>query len=107
MAFLGNDMSNQVALGIFASWVIEQIKRSNHPWLAFMSPTTDRLNTWISVLIAAAASLGITFSQSGSVWDGATFTITVPAIATLAKDFILQLGVQFGWYHKVLKPTAK
>jgi ABC-type amino acid transport system permease subunit len=61
--------------------VYEWMKRSSLPVLNWVNQGTVNLNRWIQPVVAlVTVTLGFQFAHTGTLSDGLTWTITVPAL---------------------------
>lgn len=95
---------SQIKVNGFASFVIQKLKDSKTPALAWISANTP----WVTRLIAAAAAAG---TAVGLHWTytGSTLTITglgataiVTALYQIAQNYLMQ----HAWYKMVFAPSA-
>ena len=96
-------MQDQVGIGFLAVWIIQRLKAAK--WLPFIHDGTDQLNRFVSALLAAAASVGITihYDPTGGAMTVAGLTLTSGVSFLLA--VLWQGAIQEGLYRGLFKRT--
>ena len=92
-----------ILIGLGFTHILEWLKRSQHPSLAWITQTSDKLNTILSALVAALGTAGVAFSATGNIVDGMQFGLTLPGIGQLASVWLTQFLAQEVWYKKLIK----
>lgn len=102
-----SEITQQAAIAMIAVWILELIKRwSKIPWV---SANTSKANRLVSVVMAVASGIGITFAWHGSFIDGGQLIITVPSAADLlhlAYNIVFAAGAQEAFYRSAVKPRG-
>lgn len=94
---------NQAILAWFMTILIETMKRSKHPWMAWIDEHKDGACRALSALAAVGTGLGFTFS--GSIIEGGN--IAYPGIKVLLSNMLAALLAQQAIYQVVVKPAIK
>jgi hypothetical protein len=101
-----DSLTHHIALGLIASYAIQFLKQS--PWCPFLKAESDKLNIFVSWLMAFVSSLGIVASMNGhlSLDSGATITLAIPSLSQIADTLmhtVGQFGIQQGIYQGIVK----
>ncbi len=92
---------NQLTIPGLVAFVIQILKTSNHPWLAWITKDTP----WVTRIVAAVAAAGTAVGLSWT-YTGGTLTITgigLVSIVTAIWKVVQTYLLQHVWYRAAFK----
>jgi hypothetical protein len=92
---------SQIKVNGFAAFVIQRLKASEHPALAWISANTPWVTRAIAAIAASLTAIGIhwTFSGSTLIVSGLSVTAIVTGIYNIAQNYLFQ----HAWYKMVFE----
>jgi hypothetical protein len=94
----------QLKLNGVAAFVIQKMKESEHPALAWISTNTPWVSRFVAFLAAAATAVGVHWQYTGStlVITGLSLTAIFTAAWSIAQNYL----VQHAWYKAVFAQSS-
>lgn len=103
---MDGQLANQIGLAALIPLVIEWMKRTNLPGLAWITVSGGVAARVLNIIAATAASVGINIAWEGSIWSGGTLTaagVSLGALVALVWEIAKQLGLQEVIYRGAIK----
>jgi len=89
---LGATFISQVKVNGFSAWIIEELKQSKNPALAWISTNTPWMTRAVAAIAASLTAIGIHWTFTGSTFaiSGLSLAAIVTAIYNIAQNFLFQ-----------------
>ncbi len=96
---------NQLTIPGVVAFVIQQLKVSQHPWLAWITKDTPWVTRVVAAVAAAGTAVGIGFTYTGGTLTitGLTITAVVTGLITSIWHVVQNYLLQHAWYKLAFK----